>query len=46
LLLAGKILSGLTIRGFKGAIIAALAIGVIGWVLELFLGAMGIGTTA
>ncbi|HEU4365981.1 MAG TPA: phage holin family protein [Candidatus Krumholzibacteria bacterium] len=42
LMIADKLLSGLTVHGFKGAIIAALAISVISWLLGLFLGAMGI----
>ena len=42
LLASDKLLPGLTVYGFKGAIIAALAIGVILWVLELFLRAGGI----
>jgi putative membrane protein len=42
LLIADKLLAGLTIKGFKGAIIAALAISVISWVAGLFLEAMGI----
>ena len=43
LMASDKLLPGLTVHGFKGAIIAALAIGVIMWVLELFLRAGGIG---
>jgi len=43
LMLADKMLPGLTVRGFKGAIVAALAISVINWILSLFLTAMGIG---
>jgi putative membrane protein len=42
LLASDKLLPGLTVHGFKGAIIAALAIGVILWVVELFLRAGGI----
>ena len=45
LMLSDKLLPGMTVHGFKGAIIAALAIGVITWVLGLFLTAMGIPTT-
>jgi putative membrane protein len=45
LMLADKLLSGLTVHGFKGALIAALGISVISWMLGLFLRAMGIGTT-
>jgi putative membrane protein len=42
LLAADKLLRGLTIEGLKGAVIAALAIGVITWILGLFLSAGGI----
>ena len=42
LMIADKLLSGLTVHSFKGAIIAALAISVISWILGLFLAAMGI----
>jgi putative membrane protein len=42
LMIADKLLAGLTVHGFKGAIIAALAISVISWLLGLFLTAMGI----
>ena len=43
LLLSDKLLPGLTVNGFKGAIIAALAISVVTWVLGLFLTALGVG---
>jgi putative membrane protein len=43
LMVADKLLSGLDVRGFRGALIAALAISAITWVLGLFLRAMGIG---
>jgi uncharacterized membrane protein YvlD (DUF360 family) len=42
LMIADKLLAGLTVHGFKGAIIAALAISVISWLLSLFLAAMDI----
>ena|SRR5687767_2612173 len=42
LMIADKLLSGLTVHGFKGAIIAALAISVISWILSRFLAAMDI----
>jgi len=45
LMLADKLLSGLTVNGFKGAIIAALAISVISWIVGLFLGAAGLPLT-
>lgn len=44
LMVSDKLLPGMTVQGFKGAIIAALAIGAIFWVLEVFLTAMGIPT--
>ncbi|HZO26887.1 MAG TPA: phage holin family protein [Chloroflexota bacterium] len=44
LMASDKLLPGLTVHGFKGAVIAALAIGVIMWVVELFLRAGGIET--
>ena len=43
LMLSDKLLPGLTVNGFKGAIIASLAISVITWVLGLFLTALGLG---
>ena len=46
LMIADKLLSGLTVHGFKGAIIAALAIGVISWVAGLFMVPMGLPLTA
>jgi uncharacterized membrane protein YvlD (DUF360 family) len=42
LMVADKLLPGLTVRGFKGLITAAVAIAVILWVLEVFLRAGGI----
>jgi putative membrane protein len=45
LMIADKLLPGLTVHGFKGAIVAALAISVMNWVLGLFLAAMGIPIT-
>jgi putative membrane protein len=42
LIAADKLLPGLKVQGFRGAIIAALAIAVIMWILELFLRAGGI----
>jgi uncharacterized membrane protein YvlD (DUF360 family) len=42
LLLSDKLLSGLTVYGVKGAMIAAVAISVILWVSGLFLEAMGL----
>ena len=45
LMIADKLLSGLTVHGFKGAIIGALAISVISWVSGRFLEAMGLPLT-
>jgi len=42
LLIADKVLTGLTVHGFKGAVVAALGIAAISWVSALFLTAMGI----
>jgi putative membrane protein len=42
LMASDKLLPGLEVRGFRGAIIAALAIGVVLWLVGLFLRAMGI----
>jgi len=41
LMIADKLLSGMTVHGLKGAVIAALAISVINWLAGLFLTAMG-----
>src|SRR5262249_50736657 len=45
LMFADKLLAGLTVHGFKGALIASVAISVILWVFGVFLSAMGIGAT-
>jgi putative membrane protein len=45
LMIADKLLAGMTVDGFKGAIIAAAAISVISWVAGLFLTAMGLPLT-
>jgi putative membrane protein len=42
LLISGRIVSGLKVKGFGGALIAAIAIGVVGWLIALLLGAIGI----
>jgi uncharacterized membrane protein YvlD (DUF360 family) len=42
LMIADKVLSGLTVQGLKGAVIAAVAISAINWMAGLFLTAMGI----
>ena len=38
--LAGMVLKGLVVDGFVGALVAALAIAVIGWLLAMVLGGM------
>ena len=42
LLTAGRMLKGLKVNGFVGAIVAAIAIGVVTWVINWFLGLIGI----
>jgi putative membrane protein len=43
LLLAGRWLSGLEVKGYTGAIVAAIAIGVVGWLINWVLSLLGIG---
>jgi putative membrane protein len=42
LLLAGRVVKGLKVAGFGGAIVAAIAIGVVTWVIYWLLGVLGI----
>jgi putative membrane protein len=42
-MIADRFVSGMRVSGFLGAIVAAIAIGVISWLLSLLLGALGIG---
>jgi putative membrane protein len=42
LILGARFLPGLTVNGFGGAVIAAIAIGVVGWLLNWVLGLFGI----
>jgi putative membrane protein len=42
LLISGRIVPGLQVKGFLGALVAAIAIGVVAWLLSLLLGALGI----
>ena len=42
LLLAGRMLKGLKVNGFVGALVAAIAIGVVTWIITWFLGLLGI----
>ena len=43
LMLAGDLVRGLRVKGFSGALIAAIAIGVVGWLVSLVLVALGVG---
>ena len=43
LLLSDRFLSGMSVNGFAGAIIAAIAIAVVGWLLNWVLGRLGSG---
>jgi putative membrane protein len=45
LLLADKFVPGMRVNGFVGAIVAAIAIGVVAWLLTWLLGVLGIGGT-
>lgn len=38
LMLAGRVVTGLRVKGFVGALVAAIAIAVVGWLLFLLLG--------
>jgi putative membrane protein len=42
LLLSDKVLSGLEVRGFTGAIVAAIAMGVVAWLIGWLLGLIGL----
>jgi len=42
LLISGRIVPGLKVKGFGGALVAALAIGVVFWLISLLLGALGL----
>lgn len=42
LLLSDKFLPGMTVNGFAGAVVAAIAIGVVGWIVIYLLGLIGI----
>jgi len=42
LLISDRILSGLEVHGFGGAIIAAIAIGVVHWLIAIVLAALGL----
>lgn len=42
LMISGSIVRGLRVNGFVGALIAAIAIGVMGWLVGLVVGALGL----
>ncbi len=42
LLISGRLLPGFTVNGFAGAIVGAIGIGVVGWVITWLLGLIGI----
>lgn len=46
LLAAGSVLPGLKVKGFGGAILASIAIGVVWFVVALVLAALGLGVAA
>ncbi len=43
LMFSDRFISGMTVNGFGGAIIGAIAIAVVGWLLNWVLGLLGIG---
>ncbi len=42
LMISGNIVRGMRVKGFAGAIVAALAIGVVAWLIAALLGALGL----
>ena len=42
LLISGRIVPGLRVKGFGGALVAAISIGVVFWLISLLLGALGL----
>ncbi|MEZ4769569.1 MAG: phage holin family protein [Caldilineales bacterium] len=42
LMISGSIVPGLRVKGFVGALIAAVAIGVVGWLIGLVVSALGL----
>lgn len=42
LMISGNIVRGLRVKGFVGALVAAVAIGVVGWLIGLVVGALGL----
>ena len=43
LMISGSIVPGMSVKGFAGALIAAIAMGVVYWLIELVLGLLGLG---
>lgn len=42
LMISGNIVRGMRVKGFVGALVAAIAIGVVGWLIGLVVGALGL----
>lgn len=42
LMISGSIVPGMRVKGFVGALVAAIAIGVVGWLIGLVVGALGL----
>lgn len=42
LMISGNIVPGMRVKGFTGALIAAIAMGVVGWLISLVVGALGL----
>lgn len=42
LMISGSIVPGMRVKGFAGALIAAIAMGVVGWLIGLIVGALGL----
>jgi uncharacterized membrane protein YvlD (DUF360 family) len=41
-MISGSIVRGLRVKGFVGALVAAIAIGVVGWLIGLVVSALGL----
>ncbi len=42
LMISGRIVPGMRVKGFVGALVAAIAIGVVAWLIGLVVGALGL----
>ena len=42
LMISGNIVPGMRVKGFAGALIAAIAMGMVGWLISLIVGALGL----